>query len=101
MGIGRQSLYDTFGDQPQLFLKAINRYNRCITQGIVDQLGGDGLPIENIRKTSIDVAEGVTDGECRGCLLTNNLVETAPHDDAIAEMARSILGGSKTSFRKL
>ena len=40
MGIGRQSLYDTFGDKRSLFIEALKCYNRCVTQAIVDQLFG-------------------------------------------------------------
>ncbi len=101
MGIGRQSLYDTFGDKHSLFVEAVKHYNRCVTQGIVDQLSAAGSPLENIRSTLAALGEKVTDGKCRGCLLTNTLVELAPHDDEVADAARLVLNRIESAFRRV
>jgi len=100
MGIGRQSLYDTFGDKHRLFLEAVNHYNRRVTQGIDDQLSGTGSPLEKVRNTVTSIAIRVTDGQCRGCLLTNTLVESAPHHREIADAAKSMLSRLENSFRR-
>lgn len=100
MGIGRQSLYDTFGDKHRLFLEAIKHYNLRSTQGMVDQLSATGSPLENIRRTLRGCASHLSDGNCRGCLLTNTLVELAPHDDEVAAAAGSALTRIETAFRK-
>ncbi len=38
MSIGRQSMYDTFGDKRALFLKALERYSRENVNAIVAEL---------------------------------------------------------------
>lgn len=100
MGIGRQSLYDTFGDKRSLFLEAVEHYNRYVTQIIVDQLEAEGSPLENIRKMLNGCAKQVSDGNCRGCLLTNTLVELAPHDNEVADASRRVLSRIETAFRR-
>ena len=101
MGIGRQSLYDTFGDKRSLFIEAVQHYNRCVTQGIVDQLSGDGTPLERVRRAVRSIGRAVTDGRCRGCLLTNTLIESAPHDPEIAKAASIILDRLESTFRSV
>ncbi len=100
MGIGRQSLYDTFGDKHNLFVEAVKHYNGRLTQGILEPLSRTGSPLENIRKTIANVGSWVSDGQCRGCLLTNTLVESAPHDHEIADAAKSMLSRLETAFRR-
>ena len=56
MGIGRQSLYDTFGDKHSLFVEAIKHYNQRMTHELVSQLNGDGSPLERIRKAVTSIA---------------------------------------------
>ena len=100
MEIGRQSLYDTFGDKRSLFIEAVKHYEQRITQGFVAQLSGKGSPLGRIRKAVTSIANSVTDGQCRGCLLTNTLVESAPHDEEIAEATKSILCCMESGFRR-
>ena len=99
MGIGRQSLYDTFGDKHSLFVESLQHYNRHVTQAFVAQLQGVGSPLERIRKAVRSIGSSVTDGKCRGCLLTNTLVESASHDQEIAAATHAILRGMEHGFR--
>jgi TetR/AcrR family transcriptional repressor of nem operon len=98
MGIGRQSLYDTFGDKHGLFIAAVKNYDQCVTEGIVAQLRASGSPLQNVRKTLAEIADAVTDGKCRGCLLTNTLVEVAPHDSEVAAATKSVLSRIENGF---
>jgi TetR/AcrR family transcriptional repressor of nem operon len=98
MGIGRQSLYDTFGDKHGLFIAAVKNYDQSVTEGIVAQLRASGSPLQNVRKTLVEIADAVTDGKCRGCLLTNTLVEVAPHDSEVAAAAKSVLSRIENGF---
>lgn len=82
MGINRGSLYDTFGNKEQLFLKAVDRYCDQQTAGVVDQLSQPGEPKEILRGFFEGVIEHCTaEGPKRGCFLTNATVEVAPHCD--------------------
>ena len=69
--------------------------------GLVAQLNDTGSPLERIRKTIRSIACSVTDSNCRGCLLTNTLVESAPHDPEIAAAAKSMLTRMEGAFRRV
>ncbi len=100
MGIGRQSLYDTFGDKRSLFLEAVEQYNRCVTQKLVDSLSAAGSPLGNVRRTLTSMAQMCGQKPCCGCLLTNTLVELAPHDAEVAAVAKRVLARVEGAFRK-
>ena len=98
MNIGRQSLYDTFGDKRGLYLASIEHYSGCVTQQIVDGLTDRGSPLENIRGVLNELANPSEATRRRGCLLTNTLVEAAPHDEQIAQLANQVLGRIESAF---
>ncbi len=100
MGINRGSLYDTFGDKHALFTAAITHYGRTITQSIEDTLDGPGSPLGNIRKLMSQIADPAPDGECRGCLATNTVVELAPHDPEVAEAVKALLRRVEKAFHR-
>jgi len=43
--------------------------------------------MRNIRKTFARIAEFATDDDNCGCLMTNSIVELAPHDEEVAQIA--------------
>ncbi len=49
MGIGRQSLYDTFGDKWQLYQKAVRRYAQGEQTAHLDALRSGGRAIDGIK----------------------------------------------------
>ena len=101
MQIGRQSLYDTFGDKRSLFVEAVEHYRRRLNQDFVAELDGSGTPLERIRRAVSSMGDSVTDGQCRGCLITNTIIESAPHDQEIADAARSLLRGMENALRRV
>ena len=50
VGIGRQSLYDTFGGKRALFLECLSQYFRDRMGPIMAQLRGPGSPLDNMRR---------------------------------------------------
>ena len=50
MGIGRQSLYDTFGDKRTLFREALTRYATTMISPLLGQLNAPGSALGNIKK---------------------------------------------------
>ena len=84
MGIGRQSLYDTFGDKRGLFLAALHYYAEKFQQPLLDVLLGPGDPLARVRGM-IAQWEGVAsyDDDCRGCLLANTATEFGLHDEQV------------------
>jgi TetR/AcrR family transcriptional regulator, transcriptional repressor for nem operon len=80
MGIGRQSLYDTFGDKTSIFNEAFGRYQAKSEAHWAVMLGdADGMAaLASFMHIAVD---NVTAWEPRrGCLIFNTLVELAPHD---------------------
>jgi TetR/AcrR family transcriptional regulator, transcriptional repressor for nem operon len=80
LGIGRASVYATFGNKRELYLKAYDRYLRN-SPDVVDLLSQPGpmlaaVPALVERYTE----ESVHDSMHRGCLVVNTAVELAPHN---------------------
>lgn len=81
-GLSRASLYATFGDKHQLFLRALRRYQRqgCETLTALTA-DADGPALDQIRavlELTVDLVRA--DEHQRGCFLVNTTTELAPHD---------------------
>jgi TetR/AcrR family transcriptional repressor of nem operon len=84
LGISRSSLYDTFGDKHQLFLKALASYQQAETakrNSILDK----PIPAKAAIRQLLDltILELINDQQHKGCFLINSAVETAPHDKEV------------------
>lgn len=99
MGIGRQSLYNSFGDKHSLFVEAVTYYVTRNNQPLIEILQAPGSGVKNICKALEAVVSFTTSGDCRGCLVTNSIVEMAPHDDEVAEVARSAINQMEKAFQ--
>ncbi len=103
MDINRGSLYDTFGDKHELFLKAMERY--CTGGGVGSRISilnepGPALPL--IRRFINAMLEfGLSDPLRRGCLITNTVMELAPHEKDIAGKVAGRLQMAEEAFFKL
>jgi TetR/AcrR family transcriptional repressor of nem operon len=91
MGIGRQSLYNTFGDKHSLFVEAVRHYIASTGGQLIAQLQASGSPVGNIQLALEQVVEFIGAGECRGCLVTNSIVELAPHDDEVRRIVEAMI----------
>lgn len=80
MGIGRQSLYNAFGDKEALMCAAIEHYQQTALQPLVEALEAPGSPRANLTRVLHKIAERFTDGQSRGCLLVNSAIEFAGAD---------------------
>ena len=68
MNIGRQSLYNAFGDKRKLYLEALERYQGESTAGHIARLNGGASPLGGIEALLLGV---VADDECEralGCM---------------------------------
>lgn len=103
MGINRGSLYATFGDKRELFLKAMDRY--CMDGGVGSRLSilnqpGPALPLLR-RFISAMLEFGLSDPLRRGCMITNTVMELAPHEKDIALKVSGRLQMAEEAFFKL
>jgi TetR/AcrR family transcriptional regulator, transcriptional repressor for nem operon len=81
LGISRSSLYDTFGDKHQLYLKALESYKQTETDKRDQILHGPVAAKEAIRRLmDLTILEMIRDKQHKGCFLINSAVETAAHD---------------------
>lgn len=86
MQIGRQSLYNTFGDKHSLFMRALQHY---VEHDHVPSLGNLGQPgaslkdIEGFFDTLLNRMAAQDDR--RACFMVNAILELAPHDPAVQE----------------
>jgi TetR/AcrR family transcriptional repressor of nem operon len=86
LGIGRASLYATFGSKHELYMKALDRYEQGGLPRIVRELSQPGPALPAVRAVVRRYAAEAADEELRrcGCLITNTAAELAPHDPAAA-----------------
>src|SRR5919199_5772684 len=71
LGLGRQSLYNTFGDKHKLFLKALDRYRKEVSDAALVELTAPDAGLEAIRAFFHAAVEAHTArGPRLGCLLT-------------------------------
>ncbi|WP_225821172.1 TetR/AcrR family transcriptional regulator [Streptomyces naphthomycinicus] len=82
LGIGRASLYATFGSKHELYLKALDRYGQAQNPRLTRELSGPGPALPAVRELVRRFAAEATAEATRdqGCLVTNTAVELAPHD---------------------
>ncbi len=92
LGIGRASLYATFGSKHELYLKAMDRYGEVHDPGLVEELSQPGPALPAVRSLVRRFAEECADDATRraGCLVTNTAAELGAHD---ADAARRVERG--------
>jgi TetR/AcrR family transcriptional regulator, transcriptional repressor for nem operon len=83
LGLGRQSLYNTFGDKQALFLKALDYYRKTFGESVVDCLARPDAGLETIREYFRTSIRNLTSESPRsGCLVTNTIAERGSDDPA-------------------
>jgi TetR/AcrR family transcriptional repressor of nem operon len=83
LGIGRQSLYDTFGDKRALYLLALDRYRT--ERGVTPWHLLDERPLRpGLRALLTAIVDWLVDGtEGRSCMMVCAAAERAPHDPQV------------------
>jgi TetR/AcrR family transcriptional regulator, transcriptional repressor for nem operon len=88
MNVGRQSLYDTFGDKRTLYLSALDEY-RNTTQEAMRRLFGAGHPVgECFSAILFGICNESRADHERGCLLLSANLERKVGDKDIAALVR-------------
>jgi TetR/AcrR family transcriptional repressor of nem operon len=99
MNLNRGSLYDTFGDKRQLFLKVIDRYCHGFVGEKFSMLDQPGPALPILRRFIHGMIEGgLADPQRRGCLIANTIMELSPHEKEIAGTLRQILTMAEDAF---
>jgi TetR/AcrR family transcriptional repressor of nem operon len=97
LGVGRGSLYETFGSKQQLFNACLARYGTGLTDYLA-QLSDADKPLDAIRA----IIRGTGEHQCavnKGCLMVNSTVELAPHDEVVQAAVGRAWGKVEAAFR--
>jgi TetR/AcrR family transcriptional repressor of nem operon len=88
MDIGRQSMYDTFGDKRALFLKALERYVTESVHSINVELERPGSALSAVQNALAIFAERNDLSNTEGCMGLNAISEFGHRDDNVTRITR-------------
>lgn len=101
MGIGRGSLYATFGDKRSLFIQALRLYDQRHRADWTERLAELSSGKSAIMAVFDGVIVSALEGGCRnGCLLMNTALELSPHDEEIGGIVSQCLVHMEQFFRE-
>lgn len=75
MQIGRQSMYDTFGDKRRLYLEALTRYQRDSIAANISRLRSTSSPLAGIEAMVLGLISSEKAARDRGCMGVNSISE--------------------------
>lgn len=101
MGIGKKSLYDTFGNKQSLFLKALEHYARTTIREMRDRLSAGHSPLANLKQLLLAWQEMHSQPGSCGCMLGTNIADFSTEDAAIAQVMRGYLQQVEDIFTKV
>jgi TetR/AcrR family transcriptional repressor of nem operon len=89
MGIGRQSMYDTFGDKHRLYIEALQRYQAQYAARLVERLRAPASPLAALRDVLRAVADETPRERARGCMTVNAIAERARSNREVAALVQA------------
>jgi TetR/AcrR family transcriptional regulator, transcriptional repressor for nem operon len=89
MGIGRQSMYDAFGDKHRLYLEALQLYETETGSELFGRVTRASSPFVALCDYVLSVAEGSPHDRSRGCFYVNATTELAQSDPDVGAMVRA------------
>lgn len=98
MKIGRQSLYNAFGDKRKLYLEALERYQRETTAGHLERLNSTASPLGGIEALLLGVIADDDSVRALGCMGVGAVGEFGAADPELVAL-RSKVG--PRLFRRL
>lgn len=87
MDVGRQSMYDTFGDKRALFLRALETYVNESVNSIRDALEAPGPALAAIQNVLVSFAERKDLSSAEGCMGINAVCEFGQRDTEVNQIA--------------
>ncbi|GAA0472490.1 TetR/AcrR family transcriptional regulator [Streptomyces olivaceiscleroticus] len=86
LGIGRASIYATYGNKHELYLKALDRYSEDRDPLLLRELSSTGPALPAVRTVVRRFAAEASsdDQRAKGCFVTNTAAELGAHDAAAA-----------------
>lgn len=100
MGIHRRSIYDTFGDKHELFLKSLDCYEFRLNQIIKQQVKQDMTIKEKLETLFLSVSS-VNNESPKGCLIVNSAAELSLLDEPIKKKIQELFDKSEMYLYQL
>jgi TetR/AcrR family transcriptional repressor of nem operon len=88
MNIGRQSMYDTFGDKRALFLKALKMYVTESVRSITTELERPGSALSAVQNALVTFAGRKDLSSAEGCMGLNAISEFGQRDADVTRISR-------------
>src|SRR6266403_5482533 len=89
MDVGRQSMYDTFGDKRALFLKALEMYVTESVHSITVELERPGSALAAVQNALVTFAQRKDLSSAEGCMGLNAITEFGQRDAAVTLITRN------------
>lgn len=91
MGIGRQSFYNAFGDKRQLYLEALEAYQRNATSCHLGRLTTPASPLDGLKDLLIGLIPDEDSLRCRGCMSVGSIGEFGTTDPELVEIRERMI----------
>jgi TetR/AcrR family transcriptional regulator, transcriptional repressor for nem operon len=101
MGIGRQSMYDTFGDKHRLYLEALRLYETDTGAELFRRIYESPSPFGALCDYLLGIADGAPADRARGCFFVNATTELAPSDPDVAAGIRASSARCEAAFERI
>ncbi|KAA9374415.1 TetR/AcrR family transcriptional regulator [Microbispora cellulosiformans] len=99
LGIGRASIYATFGGKHDLYLKALERYVQTRDPSLVELLSQPGPALPAVRAlVELYAEDAAADRDRRGCMVVNAAAELLPDDQPVARFVEASWTGLETAL---
>lgn len=98
MGLGRQSVYNAFGDKESLFAEALTHYGRTMLQPIIAMLDAPGSGLANVESVLQMWTERAQDPSHQGCMMANSIAEFGLKEPRISQALASMLADMEAAF---
>jgi len=100
LGIHRRSIYDTYGDKKELYLKSLKKYARFVNQNYFSLLK-DSMTITEKFETIFNYSAFPKKDCPKGCLFVNSATELAMRDKEISILVEQFFEDTKRFFEHL
>jgi TetR/AcrR family transcriptional regulator, transcriptional repressor for nem operon len=101
MRIGRQSMYDTFGDKHRLYLEALRLYETDTGAELFRRIYESPSPFVALCDYILAIADGTPGDRARGCFFVNATTELAPSDPDVAAVIRASSARCEAAFERI
>lgn len=101
MGIGRQSMYNTFGDKRRLYIEALRHYQAETGADMVERLGAGASPLSALAGALFEIARQSEEERRRGCMAVNAATEFGRSDGEIGAIVDSGVDHCRTAYTRI